>query len=193
MFRLLLSVTCLLFIAGYGYATLSQPPEVNLLARHLSPDIQHWFGTDNLGRDVWLRCFQGAFTSLQIGVGAALCSGVIALVMAAVARIHPRLDLLVRLITDAMLAMPHLLLLILICFTLGGGKSGVIAAVALTHWPRLAYRLGHGHLYCWRYHYFPALLPQWLTGTLLMFPHAVLHSAALSFLGFGLAPHEPSC
>ncbi|EBF7194908.1 ABC transporter permease, partial [Salmonella enterica] len=85
LFRLLLSVTCLLFIAGYGYATLSQPPEVNLLARHLSPDIQHWFGTDNLGRDVWLRCFQGAFTSLQIGVGAALCSGVIALVMAAVA------------------------------------------------------------------------------------------------------------
>ncbi|MEO1738907.1 hypothetical protein RB531_4423 [Salmonella enterica subsp. enterica serovar Typhimurium] len=59
LFRLLLSVTCLLFIAGYGYATLSQPPEVNLLARHLSPDIQHWFGTDNLGRDVWLRCFQG--------------------------------------------------------------------------------------------------------------------------------------
>lgn len=89
LFRLILSVTCLLFIAGYGYATLSQPPEVNLLARHLSPDIQHWFGTDNLGRDVWLRCFQGAFTSLQIGVGAALCSGVIALVMAAVARIHP--------------------------------------------------------------------------------------------------------
>jgi peptide/nickel transport system permease protein len=110
-----------------------------------------------------------------------------------------------------MLSMPHLLLLILICFTLGGGKSGVVLAVALTHWPRLALilraeaervahsdylmltrRLGHGHFYCWRHHYLPALLPQWLTGTLLMFPHAVLHSAALSFLGFGLAQHEPS-
>ncbi|MGJ8839639.1 ABC transporter permease, partial [Salmonella enterica subsp. enterica serovar Kentucky] len=69
--------------------------------------------------------------------GAALCSGDIALVMAAVARIHTRLDLLIRLITDAMLAMPHILYLILICFTLGGGKSGDIAAVAITHWPRL--------------------------------------------------------
>lgn len=82
--------------------------------------------------------FSGALTSLQIGIGAALCSGFIALVMAAVSRIHPRLDVLMRLITDAMLSMPHLLLLILICFTLGGGKNGVIMAVALTHWPRLA-------------------------------------------------------
>ncbi|MGS9073753.1 ABC transporter permease, partial [Salmonella enterica subsp. enterica serovar Infantis] len=95
--------------------------------------------------------------------------------------IHPRLDLMMRLITDAMLAMPHLLLLIHKCFTIGGGKSVVIAAVALTHWPRLelilrddaervaqsdyltlTYRLGHRHLYCWRYHYFHALLPQLL-------------------------------
>lgn len=36
------------------------------------------------------------------------------------------------------------------------------------------------------------ILPQWMVGTLLMFPHAILHSAALSFLGFGLSPHEPS-
>lgn len=209
--RLLLSVSGLLLIAVYGAATLDNPLNVNLLARHLPPDALYWFGTDNLGRDLWVRCFQGALTSLQIGIGAALCSGFIALLMAAISRMHPRLDVVMRLSTDAMLSMPHLLLLILICFTLGGGKSGVIMAVALTHWPRLAlilraeaervahsdyltltWRLGHGRFYCWRHHYLPALLPQWLTGTLLMFPHAVLHSAALSFLGFGLAPHEPS-
>ena len=211
LIRLLLSAGGLLFIAIYGNATLDSALSVNLLARHLPPDTLHWFGTDNLGRDLWVRCFQGALTSLQIGIGAAVCSGVIALLMAAVSRLHPRMDVLMRLVTDAMLSMPHLLLLILICFTLGGGKSGVVLAVALTHWPRLALilraeaervahsdymiltrRLGHGHFYCWRHHYLPALLPQWLTGTLLMFPHAVLHSAALSFLGFGLAPHEPS-
>lgn len=211
LIRLLLSASCLLFIAVYGSASLGNPLNVDLLARHLPPDALHWFGTDNLGRDLWIRCFQGALTSLQIGTGAALCSGFIALLMAAISRLHPRFDVLMRLVTDAMLSMPHLLLLILICFTLGGGKTGVIMAVALTHWPRLALilraeaervahsdyltltlRLGHGLFYCWRHHYLPALLPQWLTGTLLMFPHAVLHSAALSFLGFGLAPHEPS-
>ena len=130
LIRLLLSFSCLLFIAVYGAAMLDNPLSVNLLARHLPPDALYWFGTDNLGRDLWIRCFQGALTSLQIGIGAALCSGFIALVMAAVSRIHPRLDVLMRLITDAMLSMPHLLLLILICFTLGGGKNGVIMAAA---------------------------------------------------------------
>ncbi len=70
---------------------LSQPPEVNLLARHLSPDIQHpAFGTDNLGRDVWLRCLWGLH-QFTICWRRAKSSGVIALVMAAVARIHPLL------------------------------------------------------------------------------------------------------
>ena len=87
----------------------------------------------------------------------------------------------------------------------------MIWAIALTHWPKLtlilrseilrvretdyvmlAQRMGNSRLYCWRHHYLPMLLPQWIVGTLLMFPHSVLHSAALSFLGFGLAPHEAS-
>ena len=87
----------------------------------------------------------------------------------------------------------------------------MILAVALTHWPKLALILcaearriacsdyvvlarcqGMGALRRWRIHLLPGLLPQWFIGTLLMFPHAVLHSAALSFLGFGLAAHEAS-
>ncbi|AOV97106.1 peptide ABC transporter permease [Edwardsiella hoshinae] len=209
--RLFIASFLLLLIAWYAYDSLDQSLAIDLLARHQPPSARHWFGTDNMGRDLWLRSFQGALTSLQIGSGAALCSGLIALLMAALSQLDTRLDTLMRLLTDTLLSLPHLLLLILICFTLGGGKSGVIMAVALTHWPRLALilraeaqrvahsdyltlarRIGNGPVYCWRHHYLPALLPQWLTGTLLMFPHAVLHSAALSFLGFGLAPHEPS-
>lgn len=84
-------------------------------------------------------------------------------------------------------------------------------AVALTHWPklalliraevlrikesdfiRLAAKLGNSRWHILRVHYLPLLLPQILVGILLMFPHAILHAAALSFLGFGLAQHEAS-
>ncbi len=185
--------------------------DMDFLARRQAPSVTHWFGTDSLGRDLWDRTFQGMATSLQIGLISAFTSGLVALTMAGLSTINKGTDYLVRGVIDALLALPHLLLLILICFTLGGGKSGVIWAIALTHWPKLtlilrseilrvretdyvmlAQRMGNSRLYCWRHHYLPMLLPQWIVGTLLMFPHSVLHSAALSFLGFGLAPHEAS-
>ncbi|WP_108651996.1 ABC transporter permease [Dongshaea marina] len=211
LLRLILSALLLIILAIYGWQLLSQSLPLDLLARHQAPSWQHWFGTDNMGRDLWVRCFQGVTTSLQVGVGAAICSGGIALLLASLTLLHPTMDRLVRMLIDTLLALPHLLLLILLCFTLGGGKQGVIVAVALTHWPKLALllraemhrvrscdylmlakRIGNGALYRWRHHFLPAVLPQYLIGTLLMFPHAVLHSAALSFLGFGLQPHEPS-
>lgn len=211
LWRFLLSLLLLILLAGYGVTLLHSDIALDLGCRLQAPSAAHWFGTDNLGRDLWQRCFQGMTSSLQIGISAALFSGIIALVLSGVSLLHPRLDTLVRLLIDTLLALPHLLLLILICFTLGGGKQGVIMAVAFTHWPRLtlilraealrvrtsdyvilSQRFGNGAWQRWRTHYLPALLPQWLTGTLLMFPHAVLHSAALSFLGFGLAPHEAS-
>lgn len=211
LLRFVLSALLLIALTAYGVSLLSVDIPIDLMARYQPPDTAHWFGTDNMGRDLWLRCFQGALNSVQIGVGAALCSGIIAMVVSCLTLLHPALDHALRLVIDTMLSLPHLLLLILICFTVGGGIQGVVIAVALTHWPKLALilraeaqrirtsdymtlarRIGNGFWYCWRAHYLPALSAQWFVGTLLMFPHAVLHSAALSFLGFGLAPHEPS-
>ena len=154
--------------------------DMDFLARRQAPSVTHWFGTDSLGRDLWDRTFQGMATSLQIGLISAFTSGLVALTMAGLSTINKGTDYLVRGVIDALLALPHLLLLIL------------ILRVRETDYVMLAQRMGISRLYCWRHHYLPMLLPQWFVGTLLMFPHSVLHSAALSFLGFGLAPHEAS-
>ncbi|QHB31631.1 ABC transporter permease [Yersinia canariae] len=211
LFRLFVSLALLSILVIYGWAIYPIEIPMDLMARRQPPSVAYWFGTDSLGRDLWLRCFQGMTTSLQIGLVAAFASGVLAMLTASLCSVNKTLDYLIRGLIDSMLALPHLLLLVLICFTLGGGKNGVILAVALTHWPKLAlilraeilriretdyvmlsHRLGNSNFYRWRHHLLPLLLPQWIVGTLLMFPHAVLHSAALSFLGFGLSPHEPS-
>jgi len=128
LLRFVLSALLLALLTVYGVSLLSADIPLDLLARYQAPSAAHWFGTDNLGRDLWLRCFQGALTSLQIGIGAALCSGIIAMLVASLTLIHPTIDHLLRLIIDTLLSLPHLLLLILICFTVGGGKQGVILA-----------------------------------------------------------------
>lgn len=211
LLRFIFSALLLSMLIAYGLSLLTVAIPIDLLARYLPPSLDHWFGTDNMGRDLWLRCFGAALTSLQIGVSAAICSGIIALLVASLTLIHPGVDQVLRLIIDTLLSLPYLLLLILICFTVGGGMQGVVIAVALTHWPKLAlilraeaqqirtsdymtlaYRIGNKRWHCLQAHYLPALSSQWFVGTLLIFPNSVLHSAALSFLGFGLAPHEPS-
>jgi peptide/nickel transport system permease protein len=102
-------------------------------------------------------------------------------------------------------------LLILISFSLGGGAKGVIMAVALSHWTRLARivraemlqlkeadyvllsrRMGRSRFWIARHHLLPNLLPQFLVGLILLFPHAIMHAAGLTFLGFGLPPHLPA-
>jgi peptide/nickel transport system permease protein len=120
-------------------------------------------------------------------------------------------DAFISWLTDLFLGIPHLVLLILISFALGGGVKGVIIGVALTHWPsltriiraevlqlkntayvRASLRFGKSPLYVARKHLLPHLLPQLMVGLILLFPHAVLHEAAITFLGFGLDPARPA-
>jgi peptide/nickel transport system permease protein len=181
----------------------------NFAARSLPPSLEHPFGTDPLGRDLFVRTLQGLSLSLWVGLLAAAASAAIALILAVVATTLGRVvDALVGLVVDMFLGIPHLVLLILIAFSLGGGRTAVITAVAVTHWPRLARilrveilevlgsdyvgisrRFGRSWAFiAWR-HLLPHAVPQLLVGTLLLFPHAVLHEAGLTFLGFGFEPN----
>lgn len=205
-----LAVFALLFISAWRMdeSNLS----VNFMTKNLSPSWEHPFGTDWLGRDMLVRTVKGLRISLGIGMVAALCSTVLSLVLGgAAATCGRRVDALVTGIVDVVMGTPHLVLLILISFSFGGGAVGVIVAVALSHWTRLARivraeilqlksadyvflsrHLGRSTFWIARRHLLPNLLPQFLVGLILLFPHAIMHAAGLTFLGFGLPPHLPA-
>ncbi|VEH56516.1 Glutathione transport system permease protein gsiD [Providencia rustigianii] len=122
LIKLIISLTCLTLLGVYAFWLLSADVEMNLMDRRQAPSLAHLFGTDNLGRDLFDRTFQGLATSLQIGLTAAVTSGAIALIMAGLSSLSKSMDYMVRGVIDSLLALPHLLLLVLICFTLGGGR-----------------------------------------------------------------------
>lgn len=204
-----------IYLGGVFIWGLLMDPEayaVDYSAKFLPPCAGHLFGTDFMGRDMLLRCVKGLSTSIVIGVLASAVSSLIALSAGvAAAVIGGRLDSFVNWCIDLCMGMPHLVLLILISFMLGRGLKGVMVAVALTHWPELtrivraevlqirseqyvqaAYRLGKTKLQVAKEHILPHVLPVYLIGVILLFPHAIMHEASVTFLGFGLSAEEPA-
>ena len=181
-------------------------------AKSLPPSLIHPFGTDWMGRDMLLRTLAGLSTSVLVGLMAALTSSLIALALAAAAALGPRwADHAVSWLIDLMMGIPHIVLLILISYALGKGFWGVTIGVAVTHWPSLARvvraeilqcrestfvavarKLGQSPLRIALKHMVPYVLPQFIVGLILLFPHAILHEAAVTFLGFGLPPEQPA-
>ena len=109
------------------------------------------------------------------------------------------------------MGIPHILLVMLISIACGRGFTGVVAGVALSHWTSLARvirgevlqlreapyiltasKLGVSRLRIARNHMVPHLLPQFVTGLILLFPHAILHESSVTFLGFGLSSEQPA-
>ena len=180
--------------------------------KNLAPSLAHPFGTDWMGRDMLLRTLAGLSMSVLVGLLAAGASSVIALVLGAVAALGgKKADAVVTWLIDLMMGIPHIVLLILISFALGKGFWGVTIGVAVTHWPSLARvvraeilqcrestfvavarKLGQSPLRIALKHMVPYVLPQFIVGLILLFPHAILHEAAVTFLGFGLPPEQPA-
>lgn len=212
----LIAITfCLILIGTVFFAAWlygSQGEVTHLTMRKLSPSLLHPFGTDWLGRDMLARTVKGLRISLFVGLSAATCSALVALILGlAAATMGRTVDAIVTWMVDVAIATPHLVLLILISFACGGGAKGVIIAVGASHWPALtriiraevmqlqsmdyislSKQLGKSNLFIARRHMIPHVIPQFIVGLLLLFPHAILHAAALTFLGFGMSPHTPA-
>ncbi|WP_059103658.1 ABC transporter permease [Shouchella shacheensis] len=183
----------------------------NFAKKNAPPSLANLFGTDWLGRDMLARTLKGLALSFGVGLLAASLSVLVALALSLTASMSKVADLVVTWLIDLFLSIPHLVSLILIAFTLGGGFKGVVLGIALTHWPHLARvlraevlqlrnadyvevsrRFGKPSWWVARHHLLPHLLPQLVVGFVLLFPHAILHEAAITFLGFGLSPQQPA-
>lgn len=206
------AVAALAAIVAAGLAVTGSAMDTDFALKNLAPSWEHPFGTDWMGRDMLLRTLAGLSTSVLVGLLAAGVSSVIALVLGAAAALGgKKVDAVVTWLIDLMMGVPHIVLLILISFALGKGFWGVTIGVAITHWPSLARvvraeilqckestfvaaarKLGQSPARIAVKHMLPYVLPQFLVGLILLFPHAILHEAAITFLGFGLPPEQPA-
>ena len=93
------------------------------------PSLEHIFGTDWLGRDMFIRTLKGLGLSVQIGFFASILSSIIAVALAFLSSFNKHLDSFVSWLIDVFLSIPHILLIILISIALGGGAFGVLIAV----------------------------------------------------------------
>lgn len=211
-FGICISAVFLLLICIAGVCLADAARETDLSQRNIEPCMSHWFGTDMLGRDMLTRTVRGMSLSIFIGLLSAGVSAVIALFLGTVSAVMGKwVDEAITWLTDLIMGIPHILLLILISAALGKGFAGVVTGVALTHWPSLARviraeviqlrecpyiliaeKLGKSKWYLAQKHMLPHLVPQFIVGLVLIFPHAILHEASVTFLGFGLSSEQPA-
>lgn len=207
-------VMVVLFIAIYLCGLLIPDEAVagSFLNTKLPPSLKYPFGTDALGRNLFLRTLKGLSVSITVGLAASTISAVVAvLVGIAAATGSKRVDAFINWLIDLVMGVPHTILIILISFVLGRGMKGLFVGIAATHWCSLARlirgevlslrneqyvavsrKLGKSSGWILTNHLLPHLIPQFFVGLILLFPHAILHEASVSFLGFGLPPEQPA-
>ena len=204
---------CFIFgILVWGTTMPESAYAVDYGQKNLVPSAAHPFGTDHMGRDMLLRSVKGMSISLQIGIAAAFVSSCIALVLGTLsAAFGGKVDQFVLWLVDLCMGVPHILLILMISVMMGGGIMGVSVGVIVTHWPRLtriiraevmqlrtqpyilaARQYGYSWMTVARRHFVPHVLPQYIIGLVLLFPHAIMHEAGISFLGYGLPLDMPA-
>ncbi|MGL4982272.1 MAG: ABC transporter permease [Treponemataceae bacterium] len=204
---------CIIFLVSVTIAGLmleKSATQTNLSFQNRQPSFQYPFGTDWLGRNMLARTLAGISLSIRIGLLASIASALISTLFACLSvLLGKRAHSLLLWIIDFIMGIPHILLLILISFACGKGFVGVMVGIVFTHWMSLArlinsellalhgrpfvqisQKLGRSKIYIIKTHFIPHILPHFFIALVLLFPHAVLHEASITFLGFGLPPEQ---
>jgi peptide/nickel transport system permease protein len=194
------------WIAPFGYN------EIAPIDRLKPPSWEHWFGTDNLGRDVLSRCIHGAQLSVIIGCTAALLATVISALIGIVSGYAGgRFDLIVQRFVDAWQSFPDLIILIVVVSVIGPGMPQIIGTLALllgiagSRIVRSAVIGVREHMYVhaaqsvgasvprilWR-HILPNVMPPIIVLFTTRVGTVILAESGLAFLGLGVPPPSPT-
>ena len=180
----------------------------DLMSTYQLPNWEHWFGTDELGRDIWISVWVGGRVSLSVGLSAALAQMVIGVLIGCVSGLYGgRVDMVVMRFVDIMIAIPFLIWVSLFMLVLTPGIGSIIIAFALTQWTDIA-RLTRGEVLKlkqtefviasrslgasgWRLitrHFFPNILPIIIVAVTFQVTNAIFGEAFLSYIGLGIQP-----
>nr|WP_255440759.1 ABC transporter permease [Caenimonas sedimenti] len=194
------------WISPYGFNDIA-PAE-----RLLAPSWEHWFGTDNLGRDVLSRCIHGAQLSVIIGCSAAALATLISAVVGIVSGYFGgKLDMLTQRFVDAWMSFPDLIILIVVVSVIGPGMPQIIGTLALLlgiggsrivrssvigareqMYVHAAQSTGASSLRILLRHILPNVLPPIIVLFTTRVGTVILAESGLSFLGLGVPPPAPT-
>ncbi|MER9826561.1 ABC transporter permease [Mesorhizobium sp. M0115] len=205
----LLALLIIMALAAPLYA--GDPVNIDPFKRLQPPSAEMWFGSDNLGRDVFARTIFGARISLMVGLMSAATAAVVGLLIGVIAGYSSSFDSIVMRVMDGLMSIPTMLLAIALISLTGPGISILIVAIAIPETPGVARLVrsvvlgvreapyveaalsGGARLpkVLWR-HILPSTIPALMVQGATVCASAILTEAGLSFLGVGVPPEIPS-
>jgi oligopeptide transport system permease protein len=206
------------FIALMGVGVLIVPlfsasfTATNLAMSNQGPSGAHWFGTDQLGRDLWARVWVGGRVSVAVGFGGAILPSLGGIVIGGISGYFGgKLDMVITRIIDIMICIPAMIYIILLMLVLGGGPLSIILALAISGWTGFARgtrvlvmrlktqeyvlasrALGGKPMRLIFRHMFPNFFGIILVGITMFIPSVIFMEAFLSFMGLGVQPPTTS-
>ncbi|MCG5432582.1 ABC transporter permease [Mycobacterium sp. MYCO198283] len=194
------------WLAPYGVNDVDVPTALQ------SPSGAHWFGTDELGRDVLSRVVVAMQASLRVAVVSVVFAVVVGVTIGVLSGYRGGwLDTVLMRVVDVMFAFPVLLLALAVVAILGPGVTTTILAIGIVYTPifarvarastlgvrvepfvEVSRTIGAGDLFILRRHVLPNVAGPLIVQTSLSLAFAILSEAALSFLGLGIQPPQPS-
>lgn len=207
----LITLLASLMVIGGAHIAPFDPESISILTRYKPPGAAHWFGTDQMGRDIFSRVLVGARATILLSLMAtALAMAIGSVLGTASAYLGGKIDEFMMRTMDAVMAIPSLLFALLIVSTLGQSSMNAVLAITIAFVPGMvrisrsvalaarqqdyinaAIARGESGLYVILREMLPNILAPIIVEATIRVAFAIMLFATLSFLGLGAQPPEP--